>query len=73
MTNLLNTTGVENPSSKVIFKEVIDKHEKLSKILIIYANFTTICIALPIFIATFCRIFNRELDSKDYELPLPVW
>lgn len=65
--------GKENPLSKVIFEKVINKHEKLSKIVIDFANFTVISAIVPILMITFYRIFTSEFHSEDYELPLPVW
>lgn len=66
--------GLENPSSRAIYEEIVRQIEKMCEALnfiIIYIS--TPCVMLPKCMLSFFAYFTTDLGSGAFELPFNVW
>ena len=62
-----------DPISSAVFREVIERIEKLTKIFRLSLNFTVCFLMFPKTIIILYEHFTTGLEADDYKLPFPVW
>lgn len=71
---VFNNTGLENPSTELIYEKMNEKIEKLADMI----NFAMIIVTLlgmmmPNLIISYFMYFTTDLSSDAFHLAFPIW